>query len=113
MCKSFPLGVTCVQCLDGFVEDPANPEGECLRELSSRNTLFVKTAHNFPTAAINIALQNKTYNANEDYPSILVCAQVIAGIIKDGENFTAHLETTPHNASTGISLSTVTKAFSL
>ena len=72
--------------------------------IQDHNYYWLKFTHNFPTAAINIALQNTTYNANEDYPSIPVCAQVIAGIIEEGEVFTALLETTPHNASTGISL---------
>ena len=96
-------GVRCLGCVTGFVEDPANPDGECLRTLLMHNNYSVlKSTHNFPTAAINIALQNETYNADEGHPSIPVCAQVTAGTIEEGENFTAFLETTPHNASTGI-----------
>ena len=33
-CLSSALDVGCPSCLFGFVEDPANPGGECLRELS-------------------------------------------------------------------------------
>ena len=33
-CLSSALDVGCPSCLFGFVEDPVNPGGECLRELS-------------------------------------------------------------------------------